>query len=477
MPGDLQPGRLILPALRAAPNGSFSHEAAAIADALELGVGGFIIFGGNVETVRRLTSDLSRRAERPLLLASDLERGAGQQIEGLTEFPPPRALAALDDPAVARWAGAVTAQEARAVGINWVFAPVADLDVLPQNPIVQTRAFGDDPQRVATLVRGWIEGCQGAGALACAKHYPGHGRTALDSHVTLPSVDADLDTLQTSDLVPFTVAVESGVAAMMTAHVAFPALDATGTAATLSAPIMNGLRRTLGFDGLVVTDALIMDGALTGRRESEAAVQALQAGVDLLLYPKDPRRLRDGIVGAVESGALPRERLEDSLRRYERALAMASRPTPPVRRGPFDSAGALADKLIEQGMMRGAAPPLIGPLDLAVVDDDVGGPYAPSPSDWVARALGAELAGRYTGGSRVVLVFAEPRAWKGRAGLGAASLEALASQAAGADLIVLFGHPRIVDQLPTDAPVLLAWHRQRLLQEAVARWLRRRVPR
>ena len=247
--------------------------------------------------------------------------------------------------------------------------------------------------------------------------------------------------------------------------------------ATLSAPIMNGLRRTLGFDGLVVTDALIMDGALTGRRESDAAVQALQAGVDLLLYPKDPRRLRDGIVGAVESGALPRERLEDSLRRYERALAMASRPTPPVRRGPFDSAGALADKLIEQGMMRGAAPPLTGPLDLAVVDDDVGGPYAPSPSDWVARALGAELAGRYTGGSRVVLVFAEPRAWKGRAGLGAASLEALASQAAGADLIVLFGHPRIVDQLPTDAPVLLAWHRQRLLQEAVARWLRRRVPR
>ena len=477
MPGDLQPGRLILPALRAAPNGSFSHQAAAIADALELGVGGFIIFGGNVETVRRLTSDLSRRAERPLLLASDLERGAGQQIEGLTEFPPPRALAALDDPAVARWAGAVTAQEARAVGINWVFAPVADLDVLPQNPIVQTRAFGDDPQRVATLVRGWIEGCQGAGALACAKHYPGHGRTALDSHVTLPSVDADLDTLQTSDLVPFTVAVESGVAAMMTAHVAFPALDATGTAATLSAPIMNGLRGTLGFDGLVVTDALIMDGALTGRRESDAAVQALQAGVDLLLYPKDPRRLRDGIVGAVESGALPRERLEDSLRRYERALAMASRPTPPVRRGPFDSAGALADKLIEQGMMRGAAPPLTGPLDLAVVDDDVGGPYAPSPSDWVARALGAELAGRYTGGSRVVLVFAEPRAWKGRAGLGAASLEALASQAADADLIVLFGHPRIVGQLPTDAPVLLAWHRQRLLQEAVARWLRRRVPR
>jgi beta-glucosidase-like glycosyl hydrolase len=471
MPDELQPGRLILPALRAAANGSFSHEAAAIADALELGVGGFIIFGGNIESVRRLTTDLARRAERPLLLASDLERGAGQQVEGLTEFPPPLALAALNDPAVARWAGAVTAQEARAVGINWVFAPVADLDVLPENPIVQTRAFGDDPQRVATLVRGWIEGCQGAGALACAKHYPGHGRTAVDSHVTLPSVETDRETLLASDLVPFTVAAESGVAAMMTAHVAFPALDASGSAATLSAPIMEVLRRSLGYDGLVVTDALIMDGALTGRRESDAAIEALQAGVDLLLYPKDPRRLREGIAGAVDSGALPRERLQESLRRYERALAIANRPTPPVRRGPFESAQALGDALVRQGMVRGTAPSLTGPLDLVVVDDDVGGPYPPSPSDWVARTLGPELVGRYTGGSRVVLVFAEPRAWKGRAGLGDASRDALASTAADADLVVLFGHPRLVEQIPSDAPVLLAWHRQRLLQEAVARWL------
>lgn len=475
MSGELRAGRLILPALRAGPNGSFAGAAASIADALEIGVGGFIIFGGNVESVRRLTSDLTRRADRPLLLASDLERGAGQQVAGLTEFPPPLALAALGDPGVARWAGAVTAQEARAVGINWVFAPVADLDVLPENPIVQTRAFGDDPNRVATLVRSWIEGCQGAGALACAKHYPGHGRTALDSHVTLPSVEAPRETLLEYDLVPFTVAVESGVAAMMTAHVAFPALDPSGTAATLSAPIMERLRATLGFDGLVVTDALIMDGALTGRRESDAAVQALQGGVDLLLYPKDPRRIRDAIVDAVESGALSRERLEASLQRYERALAVASRPTPPVRRGPFDSADALADALLRQGMLRGTAPALSGPLDLVVVDDDLGGPYPPSPSDWTARALGPELVGRYTGGSRVVLLFAEPRAWKGRAGLGEPAREALASYAPDADLIVLFGHPRLLEQIPSEAPVLLAWHRQRLLQEAVARWLRSRL--
>ena len=149
-----------MPALRSDALSGFAHEAGAIADTLELGVGGYIIFGGTAESVRRLTADLLRRAGRPLLLASDLERGAGQQVAGLTEFPPPMALASLRDPAVVRWAASVTAQEARAVGINWVFAPVADLDLLPENPIVQTRAFGADPNEVATYVRHWVEGCQ-----------------------------------------------------------------------------------------------------------------------------------------------------------------------------------------------------------------------------------------------------------------------------------------------------------------------------
>ena len=136
--------------------------------------------------MRRLTADLLRRAGRPLLLASDLERGAGQQIAGLTEFPPPAALASLGMPAVVRWAGAVTAQEARAVGINWVFAPVADLDVLPDNPIVQTRAFGAIPNVSRPTCAAGSRAARPPGALACAKHYPGHGRTTVDSHIDLP---------------------------------------------------------------------------------------------------------------------------------------------------------------------------------------------------------------------------------------------------------------------------------------------------
>jgi beta-glucosidase-like glycosyl hydrolase len=468
-------GRLILPVLRAAADGGFGHEAARIADALDLGVGGFIVFGGTIESVRRLTADLFRRAGRPMLIAADLERGAGQQVAGLTEFPPPLALAALEDAAVVRWAGAVTAQEARAVGINWVFAPVGDLDVLADNPIVQTRAFGDDPNRVASLVRTWIEGCQDAGALACAKHFPGHGRTTVDSHIALPVVSESADTLRDSDLLPFSIAVESGVASMMTAHVAYPALDASGLPATISRPIMAELRERLRFDGLVVTDALIMDGALVGRRESDAAVEAVQAGVDLLLYPNDARRVRDALEQALASGTLAPVRLAEALRRYDRALTLATSATPPVTRGPFESADALADALLAQGMLRGGAPTLRGPLDLVMVDDDLGGPYPPGPSDWVHQVLGANRIGRYDGGSRVVLAFAEPRAWKGRSGFGAASRDALANALPGADLIVLFGHPRLLQELPTDAPVLLAWHRQRLMQEAVGRWLVRRL--
>jgi hypothetical protein len=197
--------------------------------------------------------------------------------------------------------------------------------------------------------------------------------------------------------------------------------------------------------------------------------------VDLLLYPKDPRRVREALELALAGGSLPAARVDEAVRRYERALGLATAPTPPVTRGPFETAAALADELLAQGMLRGSPPELRGPADLVVVDDDLGGPYPPGPSDWTEKILGPELLSRYDGGSRIVLVFSEPRAWKGRSGFGEAALEALARSASQADLIVLFGHPRLVTEIPSDAPVLLAWHRQRLMQEAAGRWIRRRL--
>ena len=471
-------GRLVCPALRWRPETGFSHEAAAIDAALELGVGGFIIFGvsgARAHEVAALTERIRAGAGRPLLLASDMERGAGQQARGLTPIPPPAALASLGDDAVIAWAGTATARDARGVGLNAVFAPDADLDLEPANPIVQTRSFGADPAAVSRAVATWITACQVEGVLASAKHYPGHGRTAQDSHNVLPAVPLSLAELAATDLRPFDAAVKAGVAMVMTAHVGFPAWDPTGVPATLSPVILGYLRQALGFDGLIVTDALIMEGARAGRTPGEAAVAALTAGCDLLLYPGDLAEVVSAIDRSVEVGGLSGTALERSVGRMERLIAAIESPgsarlAPSASGDEGEAADQIADRLLAVGMVRGTAPALEG-LDLVVVDDDIGGWYAPGPSDIVRRTLAQQHTFERVGGSRIVLAFAEPRAAKGRAGFGPESLARLAAVAPGAALVVVFGHPRLVEQIPAGPPVLLAWHRQPLMQQAVARWL------
>jgi beta-glucosidase len=469
----VNPGSLVLPALRWREDGDFAHEAPVIEAALRFGAGGFIVFGGTEASVRRLTSELRAAAGRPLLIASDLERGAGQQVRGLAELPTPLALAALDDLAVVRGAGALTAAQALSVGINWVFAPVADLDLEPDNPIVQTRAFGDDPARVATLVAEWIIGCEAMGALSCAKHWPGHGRTRTDSHDVLPVVDAPAELLRRTDMLPFRAAVDVGVSSIMTAHVAYPSLDPTRTPATLSAPILSILRDELGFQGTIVSDAMIMEGALGGRTEGAAAIAAVRAGIDLLLYPTDPAAVAHALDAAAGQDPELRARIDASLARYESALRQA--PDGPIAAdGESGSAPAAADWLLSLPLLRGTAPRLRMPLELVLVDDDQGGRWPAVPADHVAEVLRARGVTLGPGGSRVVLAFASPRASKGRAGFGPESLSRL-DASRDADLAVLFGHPRLAAELPEAMPVALAWHRQRLMQAAVARWLSGRI--
>lgn len=469
----MNPGSLVLPALRWREDGDFAHEEPVIEAALRFGAGGFIVFGGTEASVRRLTADLRVAAGRPLLIGSDLERGAGQQVRGLAELPTPLALAALDDLAVVRGAGALTAAQALSVGINWVFAPVADLDLEPDNPIVQTRAFGDDPARVASLVAEWVVGCEAMGALSCAKHWPGHGRTRTDSHDVLPVVDAPADLLRGTDMLPFRAAVEAGVSSIMTAHVAYPSLDATRTPATLSAPILSILRDELGFHGTIVSDAMIMEGALGGRTEGDAAIAALGAGIDLILYPTDPAGVAHAVDAAAGQDPGLRARVNASFARYETALRQAS-DGPSVSGGESGSATAAADWLLSLPLLRGTAPRLRLPLELVVIDDDLGGRWPAVPSDHVADVLRSTGVTLGSGGSRVVLAFASPRASKGRAGFGPESL-AMLSASREADLAVLFGHPRLGAELPEALPVVLAWHRQRLMQAAVARWLAGRI--
>ena len=471
----LIPARILFPTLRAGPDGDFSHASSRIDDALRRGVGGFLLFGGTVDSVTALTRSLRAGAGRPLLIASDLERGAGQQVKGLAEIPPPRALAAVGEGAVIRGAGLMTGVEALRVGINWVLAPVSDLDLEPANPIVQTRSFGTDPLEVSEYVAGWIAGCQATGALACAKHFPGHGRTSVDSHDTVPVVEASRDTLSHADLVPFRAAVEGGVASVMTSHIAFPALDPSRTPATFSSAILGLLRSALGFEGLIASDALTMAGASTGRSPGPLACEAVRAGVDVLLDAPDVPVMAEALEEMAGTDSRFRERVEHSIRRIDAAAHGA-----PADAGDFvpstGSTLALGDWLLSSAPARGQLGPIRTPIELVVVDDDLGFKYPPSsPSDVVAedlRSMGIPLG---SGGSRIVLAFAEPRASKGRAGFGESSLTAIRAASGPAAAIVVFGHPRLVEQMPEGAPVVLAWHRQRLMQHAVARWLRERL--
>jgi len=467
--------RLVFPALRWR-RGSFAHERAKIDAALAAGVGGFIIFGGTREATADLTRELRRQAGRPLLVGADLERGPAQQVQGLTELPPPAALGWLDDLDATGACGVITAAEARAVGITWAFAPVCDLDLEPKNPIVGTRSFGADPVRVGEQAAVWIRALQEHGVLGCAKHYPGHGRTTEDSHATLPRVRASPAELQQVDGTPFEHAIRAGVGSVMSAFVAYPEWDPSGRAASFSSEILNYLRATLNFGGLVVTDALIMAGASAAQPVPAATVGAVAAGCDALLYPEDFSRVAAALDRAV-GGDIPMARADDALARYEQAVSQWGDLSYRADQGEPDLAAhaAFADGIADRAahLVRGDAPRIRGPIAVSIVDDDVGGPYTVGPRDVFASTLrdaGVAVGKRETGnGKRVVLVYAEPRSWKGRADLGARSRGALRRLVPGAQLVVLFGHPRLAAQIPGTAPILLCWHGQLLMQRAAAR--------
>jgi beta-glucosidase len=479
--------QLLLPAIRWDPDRGYEGERPMINQALQLGVGGFILFGGTVESVRALTRELQQRSRTPLLIGADMERGAGQQFAGAMALPPLAAIASLPDAEDAvRRAARLTAREARTMGVNWDYAPVCDVDIEPNNPIVGTRALGSEPARVAQLASEWIDACQSEGVLACAKHFPGHGRTVEDSHAALPTVTASSETLFQEDIAPFRAAIEAGVGSMMTAHVAYPSLDPSGAPATLSREILQWmLRQQLRFDGLIVTDALIMKGVLAGQGEGEAAVRALRAGCDLLLYPSDVKAVAAALDAAVKTRALDPEQVRQSVRRRMKWAQWVSPPNEYRRPSTTDMGwGAhLADRVVH--VVRGRPTPLRKRVDVLVVDDDLGGPYPPPSRAPFVEALkggGAEVrrveapTGE-SGTTLVVALFGDIRSWKGRPGYSAearaAVRDACAAAAQGARdvTVVQFSHPRLAAQIPDAPTVVSAWGGEGVMQEAAARWL------
>jgi beta-glucosidase-like glycosyl hydrolase len=282
----------------------------------DLGVGGVLVRGGSPNEVAALTNELQRQARVPLLVSADYERGLRMQMKHGTPFTTNMALGATGDTEAAYRQGKVIAEEARAIGVNWLYGPVADINNNPDNPVINIRSFGEDPRRVAEFVAAMVRGIRDGGALATAKHFPGHGDTAVDTHIGMAAIRADRARLERVELVPFRAAIAAGVDSVMTAHVALPDVAGDSLPSTLSPKMTTELlRRELKYDGIVVTDSLGMGAITRGYPGGEAAVRAIKAGADVALTPPDPKAAVDALEAAVKSGQLTEERVNESVRR------------------------------------------------------------------------------------------------------------------------------------------------------------------
>ncbi|MDJ0519797.1 MAG: glycoside hydrolase family 3 N-terminal domain-containing protein [Trichodesmium sp. MO_231.B1] len=291
----------------------------------ELGVGGVIFVGGSAVDLATRIQQLQSWAKIPLLFAADIEEGVGQRFAGATWFPPPMAIAAIAQTNLkkaqeyAETMGAITAQEAVAIGLNWILAPVVDVNNNPDNPVINIRAFGETTELVGQLARAFIRGAKQYAVLTTAKHFPGHGDTAVDSHFDLPVIPHSERRLAEVELPPFFEALAAGVDAVMSAHLLIPTWDGE-LPATLSQKIITGqLRQRLGFDGLVVTDALVMGAIANGYGLAEASVLAVEAGADILLMPLDAEVTINSVCDAVSQGRICESRIDESLQRIWQA--------------------------------------------------------------------------------------------------------------------------------------------------------------
>src|SRR4051812_5216312 len=291
-------------------------------------VGGFTISVGSPTEVAAKLNALQSMSKIPLLFGADLEAGAGFRarggyfvpnaidLGGAIVFPPEMAVGATRDTTLAYEMGRLTAVEGRALGIHIAYAPVLDVNNNPANPVINTRSFGEDPELDARLGVAFIHGIQDNGMIATGKHFPGHGDTDVNSHLALPVVTASRSRLDTVELVPFRAAVRTGVGAIMSFHGAMPALDSSDVPGTLSAKVLTGvLRGELGFKGIIISDAMDMRGVLDMFGADEAVKRAISAGIDVLIQPEDVSKCIDAVVAGVREGRYTEARLDSSVRR------------------------------------------------------------------------------------------------------------------------------------------------------------------
>ncbi len=409
------------------------------------GIGGLILFApARVYETAELANAFQKLAKVPLLMASDFERGAANRVTNATLFPPLMALGATGSEDLAYAMGRITAIEGRAMGIHMAYAPVVDVNINPDNPIINTRSIGADPALVSRLANAFIRGLQDNGMIATAKHFPGHGDTSQDSHSLMPTITADLERLEKVELFPFKSAVDAGVRAVMTAHLAVPALDPTpGLPATLSAPILTGvLRQKMGFKGLIVTDALEMGGVTNAFSTEDASLRAVLAGADMLLLPPAPARVIAYLAAAVRDGRIPPKRIDASVRRILEAKASLG-----LDRNRFVKIEALRHLVAPRAYLDQATKILESSVTLVKNEGDAL-PLAVAQEKLAVLSLSSDLGDYFAGQAFVAAIrarFPQAAAFFADGDTGQDRLDEAFAKASSADAVVLALFSRVSD--------------------------------
>ncbi len=459
----------------------------------DLHVGGVIWFQSTTAETAGVNVHLQSLARVPLLISADLEAGMGMRFTDATWWPPAMAIAATGDPSFAEEQGRATAREALRIGVNHIFAPVADVNVDPRNPVINTRSFGEDPHEVARFVAAFVRGVQSEGCLATAKHFPGHGDTHIDSHRALPLLEVTRERLERIELVPFRAAIEAGVASVMIGHLAVPALDDTpvpvrtsfenvyGTVseevpyagtmpATLSKRIIDLLRHELHFDGLVITDAMDMGGLAAHFDPGEAAVRAIEAGEDQVLFSPDPNAAIAAVKAAVMSGRISETRIDESVERILRAKATALPAAPlPLTLSPEGRGDWGAAQIAERSITLVRDTHALLPLRTTSIATVVVNPHGDS-LDEALRVLG-ETAGIETAEVLLLLLAIRPKSGAGTIAV-PDEIRQLARRHARKTIAIAFGSPYVLRELGDVSTFICAWGPQPLLQIAAVRAVR-----
>ena len=424
---------------------------------IEKGIGGFILFGGVREEIKPFIAEMQTRSRIPLFIASDIERGVGQQVEGMTDFASQMAFAAaidrskVEDVDILRQAIEAISAESKDIGINMPLIPVLDVNRDPDNPIICTRSFSDDPATAGWFGSMYIETIEGQGLISCAKHFPGHGDTSTDSHISLPVIRKTKNTLMDVDIATFREAIRKGVSSIMIGHLSLPALDSRP--ASLSRKIITDLLRDeLNFKGLVLTDALNMNAL---REFGDAGLECLKAGADILLHPDNPDATANTLLSALKEKKLDYKVLDAAVNRIIESKARLRREAPAII--DLEKHSILSKSISQRAVTLVKDSPGILPIsDFNKVHIFLAGEskhFGTSP----LKALSVHTSSSTAKNVLLIALFTSVAAWKGSSGISTDERERLTGLIAGEarSVVISFGSPYVLRYFK-DADVLIA---------------------